>query len=215
MNGTNVTAAQYINHIQPLFDGTLGDIQREALHEGLPIIPPETARFMATLLSIKRPRRVLEIGCAVGFSAGLFCRYLADGGHVTTIDRYDCMIGKARENFKRLGIEGKVSLIEGDAGYILPQLTGTYDVIFLDAAKGQYIRFLPDCLRLLGAEGLLLADDVLQEGRVAMGRYDIPRRQRTMQARLRAFLNAVMSDKRLESAIVPIGGGLLTAHKIV
>jgi predicted O-methyltransferase YrrM len=205
---------QYINSLQPHFDGVLGEIQQAALDEGLPIIPPETAHFLATLLSLKRPRRVLEVGCAVGFSAGLFARYLTSDGHITTIDRYDYMIDKARQNFKRLGIEACVSLIEGNATEILPQLSGTFDVIFLDAAKGQYIRFLPDCLRLLNDGGLLLADDILQAGRVALGRFAVPRRQRTIQARLNAFLREVFACPALESSIIPIGDGLLLAHKI-
>ena len=204
---------QYINSMQPAFDGVLGEIQQEALEGNIPIIPPETARFLATLLSLKRPRRVLEVGCAIGFSAGIFARYLADEGHITTIDRYDDMIDKARQNFKRLGIVGCVTLIEGDAAFVLPQLTGAFDVIFLDAAKGQYVRFLPDCLRLLNTGGILLADDILQGGRVALERFAVPRRQRTIQTRLNAFLHEVFARADLEASIIPIGDGLLLAHK--
>jgi len=205
--------SDFINCVQPLCGGVLGEIQKDAMDRKIPIIPPDTARFLSTLLSIHKPCRVLEVGCAIGFSAGLFCEYLMPGGHVTTIDRYDIMIDEARTNFKRLGIEKKVTLIEGDACETLELMTGEFDLIFLDGAKGQYLQMLPRCLELLKEGGLLLADDVLQEGRIAGKRLDIPRRQRTIYTRMRTFLDALYKNPSLEACIVPVGDGLALCHK--
>ncbi len=204
---------EYLRNTQPYMDGILGEIQKEALEKNVPICPPEVARLLCTLLSMKRPKRILEIGCAVGFSSGLMSRYLASGGHITTIDRFDVMIDHARENFKKLGITDVVTLIEGDALDILPMLSDKFDVIFLDAAKGQYLQMMPYCLKLLNVDGILIADDVLQEGRIAMDRYAVPRRQRTIHTRMKEFLYTMSNTEGIESSILTIGDGVLLAHK--
>ena len=204
----------YIDQVQPLCRGVLGEIQAEALRCGLPIVPPVVARFMSTLLAIHRCENALEIGCAVGFSAGLISSCLPATGRVTTIDRYDIMIERARENFRRLGIEDRVTLLEGDARDILPTLGGPFDFIFLDAAKGQYPVFFPDCLRLLRPGGVLLVDNVLQDGRTAADRCEVTRRQRTTHTRMRAFLHEASHTPGLESSIIPIGDGLLLICKL-
>ncbi len=157
--------SRYIRLIQPKYDGVLGEIQEEALEEEIPIVPHETARFLSTLLTIKKPKEILEIGTAVAFSAGLMSRYLQEGGHVTTIDRYEYMLNIAKKNIKRMGLEEKINIIEDDAANVLPKLSGPYDFIFLDAAKAQYIQFLPELLRLMPIGGILVADDVLQGGK--------------------------------------------------
>ncbi len=213
MNNFTECITQFLLSVQPYFDGVLGEIQRDALKKNMPIIPPETARLLCTLLSIKRPERILEIGCAIGFSAGLMSRYITEDGHITTIDRYELMINQAKKNFERLKITDKVTLLEGDAAEILPTLNDSFDVIFLDAAKGQYIQFLPECLRLLKEGGLFIADDVLFDGTVAWDRSLVPRRQRTIHQRLRAFLKEVADNPCLETTILPVGGGVLISHK--
>jgi len=213
MSINNTSIENYIDEIQPLCTGALGEIQREAMQAGLPIIPPSVARFLSTLLSVHRCRNILEVGCAVGFSAALMCQYLEEGGRVTTIDRYDIMISRAKENFRKLGIENKVTLLEGDARDILPTLSGSYDFIFLDAAKGQYHIFFAECMRLLRAGGVLLADNILQGGRTAAGRYEIEKRQRTTHTRMRALLHEASNTHGLETSIIPIGDGLLLVCK--
>ena len=140
---TNDTMNAYLRTVQPMYDGILGEIQREALAAEVPIIPLETARLLSVLLTMQKPKHVLEIGTAVGFSAGLICRYLPEDGTVTTIDRFEVMLKDARVNIQRMGLEDKIKILEGDAADILPTLNGTYDMIFLDAAKGQYGSFLP------------------------------------------------------------------------
>ena len=138
---TDDTLNTYLRTVQPMYDGVLGEIQREAIAAEVPIIPLETARLLSVLLSMQKPKHILEIGTAVAFSAGLMCRYLPPDGTLTTIDRFEVMLQDARTNIKRMGLEHQIQLLEGDAADILPTLQGPYDVIFLDAAKGQYSNF--------------------------------------------------------------------------
>lgn len=211
---TNDSLNSYLRMVQPGYDGVLGQIQKEAWESGVPIIPHETARFLSVLLSMKRPKNILEIGTAVGFSAGLMSRYLQPGGKITTIDRFDVMLKDARINLKRMELEDIVELLEGDAANLLPDLTGPYDVIFMDAAKGQYSQFLPHCIRLLPVGGILIADDVLQGGSIAESRFQVPRRQRTIHKRLRNFLWEISHTPVLESSILPVGDGLALCYKV-
>ncbi len=204
---------EYIREIQPVYGGALGELQRDGLERGLPMIPPETARLLTVLLRIAKPERILEIGCCEGFSAALMVDCLQTGGHLTTIDRYGIMIERAKRNFERLGLTDRVTLLEGDAQELLGGIDGTFDVIFMDAAKGQYIQFLPHCMRLLKVGGVLIADDVLQNGNVARDRLDVPRRQRTIHTRMNDFLSAVCNAPELETCIVPIGDGLTISYK--
>ena len=199
--------SRYIRLIQPKYDGVLGE-------EEIPIVPHETARFLSTLLTIKKPKEILEIGTAVAFSAGLMSRYLQEGGHVTTIDRYEYMLNIAKKNIKRMGLEEKINIIEDDAANVLPKLSGPYDFIFLDAAKAQYIQFLPELLRLMPIGGILVADDVLQGGNIAKSRFSLPRRQRTIHKRMRNFLWDISHLDCLESSIIPIGDGIVMCTKI-
>ena len=204
----------YLRTVQPHYDGILGDIEKEARDSNVPIIPHETARLLSVLLTMKKPKKILEVGTAVGFSSGLMTRYLETGGSVTTIDRFEVMLKDARINIKRMGLEDKITILEGDAADILPTLDGPYDVIFLDAAKGQYSAFLPQCIRLLPIGGLLLVDDVLQGGDIAKIRFSVPRRQRTIHKRLRNFLWDISHTDVLTSSIVPIGDGLAVCVKV-
>lgn len=204
----------YLRNLQPHYDGVLGQIEREAREADVPIIPHETARLLSVLLTMKKPENILEIGTAVGFSSGLMSRYLKEGGKVTTIDRFEVMLKDARVNIKRMGLEDKIQIIEGDAAEVLPTLSGPYDVIFLDAAKGQYSSFLPHCIRLMPIGGLLIVDDVLQGGTIAKTRFSVPRRQRTIHKRLRNFLWDISHTDVLTSAIVPIGDGLAVCVKV-
>ena len=204
----------YLRTIQPHYDGVLGEIEKESRDAQVPVIPHETARLLSVLLTMKKPKNILEVGTAVAFSSGLMSRYLQDGGTITTIDRYELMLKDARKNIARMGLEDTIKILEGDAADILPTLTGPYDVIFLDAAKGQYSAFLPHCLRLLPVGGLLIVDDVLQGGDIAKTRFSVPRRQRTIHKRLRNFLWDISHHDALESSIVPIGDGLAVCVKI-
>jgi predicted O-methyltransferase YrrM len=183
--------------------------------EHWPIIKPEVADFMKLLLSLVRPTTVLEIGTAVGYSSILMSEFLGQDGHITTIERFPYMYTIAKENIKSAHLEDKITLLEGDANTILPALTDeSYDLIFMDCAKGQYIHFLPECLRLLKPKGLLITDNVLHKGTVARSRYLIDRRQRTTHSRLRDFLWTITHCSELQSSILPIGDGIALSHKI-
>lgn len=179
-----------------------------------PIIKPEVADFIKVQLSIIKPQKILEIGTAVGYSAILMSQYLRNTGKITTLERFPYMLGKARQNIKKANLEDVIEIIEGDAAETLPTLQDeTYDVIFMDCAKGQYIHFLEDCIRLLKIGGVLITDNVLHKGSVAKSRYLIERRQRTTHARLREFLWVITHSDQLISSIIPIGDGIALSYK--
>jgi len=205
---------EYLKNIQPPFEGVLGEIYRDALKEGFPVIPPETAKLLAFLVTLTKPVNVLEIGCAVGFSASLMTAHMPENGKVTTIDRYEYMLVRARVNIAKMSYTERIRILEGDAADILPTMTDSYDLIFLDAAKGQYGRFMPDCLRLLKTGGILIADDVLQEGLLAGDRLDTPRRQRTTYTRMNDYLRELSHTEGLQTSIIPIGDGVAVAMKL-
>ena len=141
-------------------------------------------------------------------------QYIPEDGTITTIDRFEVMLKDARVNIDRMGLNDKIKILEGDASDILPTLEGPYDVIFMDAAKGQYSNFLPHCIRLLSVGGMLIVDDVLQGGDIAKTRFEVPRRQRTIHKRLRNFLWDISHNDCLESSIVPIGDGVALCIKV-
>ena len=205
--------SEYIDEMQPYCGGKLGELQQQAYEEGLPIIHNDVARLLAVLLEMTKPKYILEIGMAVGFSASFMCGYLREGGHLTTIDRYPIMIEAAKENFKRMGVEDKVTMKIGHAEEVLAEMEGTFDFIFMDAAKGKYIEFLPHCLRMLRPGGLIVADDVLQDGRVAQKYEEIPRRQRTIHKRMNEFLTEISNRPDLTSSILTIGDGVAIIRK--
>lgn len=207
-------AASFIRSMIPDEEGIFGEIEREALEQEVPIIRRETRDFMKTLLLIKQPLRVLEVGTAVGFSAIYMSRYLPEECHVTTIEKWEPRIEKAKENFKRAGVEDKITLLEGDAALILRELKGSYDFIFMDAAKGQYINFLPDVIRLLEEDGVLVSDNVLQDGEVLDSRYVVERRNRTIHSRMREYLYALKKQEQMETSIIPLGDGVAVSVKV-
>lgn len=192
----------------------LNEIEREAREAGVPTIRPETQRLLRFFLQMQKPLTVLEIGSAVGFSALLMSEYGPTSCHITTIENYEERIVKARENFKRAEKEEKITLLAGDAADILPKLTGSYDMIFMDAAKGQYLSFLPDVMRLLSPQGLLLSDNVWQEGDILESRYAVTRRARTIHRRMREYLYQITHDERLETVILPVGDGVAASLRI-
>lgn len=207
---------EYIRALHTPPENLLHDIEKAIASgkETWPIIRPEVADFMKVQLSLVKPTEILEIGAAVGYSSILMSEYLQPGGHITTIERFDYMLKQARKNIKAASLEDTIHILEGDANDILPTLPGEkYDVIFMDCAKGQYINFLPECIRLLKPNGLLITDNVLHKGTVARARYLIERRQRTTHSRLRDFLWTITHSDELISSIVPIGDGLALSYK--
>ena len=200
-----------VNYINSLDTGNteiLDTIEKEALDTYVPIIRKEMQGFLKLLLAMKRPARILEVGTAVGFSAILMAEYDPVECEITTIENYEKRIPIARENFKRAGKEHQITLLEGDATEILKELTKPYDFIFMDAAKGQYIHFMPDILRLLKPEGLLVSDNVLQDGDIIESHFIVTRRNRTIHKRMREYLYALTHSEELVTSILPIGDGV-------
>lgn len=188
-------------------------IEQEALRDRVPIIRKEMQSFLKVLLMIKRPMRILEVGAAVGFSSILMSEYIPEGGHITTIENYDKRIPIARANFKRAGKEEQIDLIEGDALEVMHGLEGPYDLIFVDAAKGQYIHYLPEVMRLLGTDGVLVSDNVLQEGDIIESRFAVERRNRTIHSRMREYLYELKHHDQLQTSIIPLGDGVALSVK--
>ena len=204
----------YIRSLERPENPVIEAIEQEALDSFVPIIRKETQSFLKVMMLMNRPARVLEVGTAVGFSAILMSEYLPEGSHITTIENYEKRIPIARNNFKRAGKEEQITLIEGDAIEILKGLDGSFDLIFVDAAKGQYIHFLDDVLRLLAPEGVLVSDNVLQDGDVARSRYAIERRDRTIHKRMRDYLYTIKNHPQLETTILPVGDGVAISIKM-
>lgn len=191
----------------------LADLERTAGKQRVPIIAPEVARLLIVLGRLAKPLRILEIGTAIGYSSILLTGILAPGGRIDTIERQDEMLLKARENINRAGLGNVIGIIAGDAKDVLKCLYKQYDMIFLDAAKGQYPELLPECMRLLKSGGILAADNVLYKGMVA-GDDTAARKNRTIVNRMRAFLDALRNNPALETCIVPIGDGVALAYKL-
>ena len=204
----------YINSLDMGNTPLLDKIEQEALNAFVAIVRREMQSFLKVLLAVRRPIRILEVGTAVGFSALLFCEYAPEGAQITTIEKYEKRIPVARENFRRGGKEAQITLLEGDAAEILSSLTETYDFIFMDAAKGQYIHFLPDVMRLLEVGGVLVSDNVLQDGDIIESHYVVERRNRTIYKRMREYLYELKHDERLITSIVPIGDGATVSVRI-
>ena len=203
----------FINSMNADDEGIIGLIEKEAIEQQVPIIRKETKEWMKTMLYIKRPERVLEVGTAVGFSAIYMNQFLPEGAHITTIEKWEPRIEKAKENFKRAGVEERITLLEGDASDILKKLEGSFDFIFMDAAKGQYIHFLPDVIRLLAKDGILISDNVLQDGEVLDSKYVVNRRNRTIHTRMREYLYTLKNHELLETSIIPLGDGVALSVK--
>lgn len=192
----------------------LNEIEKYAIETQVPIIRKSMQSLLKFLLAYAKPKNILEVGTAIGFSALLMSEYAPQDCQITTIEKYEKRIPIARENFKRAGKEGVITLLEGDAMDILQELTGSYDIIFMDAAKGQYINFLPDILRLLAPGGLLISDNVLQEGDIIESRFAVTRRNRTIHARMREYLYELKHHPQLETVVLPVGDGVTLSTKV-
>lgn len=210
---TNERVTSFINSFSKDDSPICMTIEKEAREARVPVIRKEMGTFMKTLLAIIRPEKILEIGAAVGYSSILMSENISDTARITTIENYDKRIRAARENIRRAGKENVITLLEGDAQAVLKELTGPYDFIFLDAAKAQYITILPDILRLLGKGGVLVTDNVLQEGDITESRFGVTRRNRTIYERMREYIYQVTHCEKLVTSVIPIGDGITLSVK--
>ena len=198
----------YINSLDRGHTPFLEELAREAAEGRVPVIRREMQSFLKVFLMIQRPRKILEVGTAIGFSAVFMAEYGPEDCRITTIENYEKRISIARENIKRSGYGQRITLIPGDAAEVLKTLEGSYDLIFMDAAKGQYIRFLPEVLRLMGQGSVLISDNVLQEGDLIESHYLVERRDRTIYKRMREYLYTLKHSGELETSILPLGDGI-------
>lgn len=203
----------YINSLDRGNTEILDTIEREALDSYVPIIRKEMQSFLKLLLAMQKPKRILEVGTAVGFSAILMAEYNPYPCEIVTIENYEKRIPIARENFVRAGKENQITLIEGDATEVLKTLDEPFDMIFMDAAKGQYINFMPDILRLLKKDGVLVSDNVLQDGDIIESHFVVTRRNRTIHKRMREYLYELTHRDDLVTAVLPIGDGITVSSK--
>ena len=192
----------------------LDELEREAKAGDVPIIRKDTQALLKFLMAHARPKNILEVGCAVGFSALLMAEYSDDDTRITTIEKYEKRIPIAKENFQKYDSHNKITLLEGDATEILKTLSQGYDFIFMDAAKAQYINFLPECLRILDKGGLLVSDNVLQDGDVIESRFAVTRRDRTIHSRMREYLYELKHNDALNTVILTVGDGMTLSVKV-
>ncbi len=191
---------------------TIEQIKEKALEDHIPIILDDTLEVVGKILEDKKPDRILEIGTAVGYSAIRFSKYLIDNGYIDTIERDEERISEAKQNIKDLNLEEKIHIYEGDTLEVLPTLTGPYDVVFIDAAKGKYPIFLSEALRMLASHGIIVADNVLYKGYV-MSDYN-KHKQRTAVRGLREFLKELTENENLTTEILEVGDGLAISKKM-
>ena len=203
----------YINSLDMGNTPFLQELESRALADRVPIIRRDMQSFMRMLLAVKQPKRILEVGTAVGFSTLLMCEYGPEDMEIVTIENYEKRIPIAKQNFVRAGKEKQITLLEGDAADILKELREPFDFIFMDAAKGQYIHFMPEILRLIKPEGILVSDNVLQDGDIIESHFIVTRRNRTIYKRMREYLYELTHSDELVTSVLPIGDGITVSVK--
>jgi len=204
----------YINSLDTGNSDFVNQLRRQAVLDAIPIIRQETENLIKVLIQIRQPTHILEVGTATGYSALVMSEAMPEECQITTIEKYEKRIPVARENFRLAGKEKKIILLEGEASELLKTLEGSFEFIFMDAAKGQYIHFLPQIMRLLPKGGILVSDNVLQDGDVIESRYGVARRNRTIHSRMREYLYELTHRKDLQTSVIPVGDGMTVSVKV-
>lgn len=206
---------EYLYSLETSRGELLDTIEKKAIEDGVPIIRSETAALLRSLTAALRPENILEIGTAVGYSALQMCQVMPKNCHITTIEKYEKRIPEAKENFRKAGEESRITFLEGDADMWLKELKGKqFDLVFMDAAKGQYLNWLPLLLDLMPVGAVLISDNVLQDGDVVQSRFAVQRRNRTIHSRMREYLYELKHMEEFETAVIPIGDGVTISTRI-
>ncbi|WP_294371150.1 O-methyltransferase [uncultured Clostridium sp.] len=202
----------YIRGLIPDRTGTLKEIEDFARENGVPIVQKETGVFLEFMTSMKKPKKILELGTAVGFSSILMYESAGTEPDIVTIERDERMIELAKINLEKFNLSHKIKIEEGDCLEVLERLDDKYDLIFMDAGKGHYNHFLPHCLRLLKEDGIIVADNVLFRGMVASQEL-VKRRKITIVKRMRTYLDLVTHDENLITSVIPMGDGIAVTKR--
>ena len=206
---------EYLHSLETSRGELLDTIEKKAIEDGVPIIRSETAALLRSLTAALRPENILEIGTAVGYSALQMCQVMPANCQITTIEKYEKRIPEAKENFRKAGEESRITFLEGDADMWLKELKGKqFDLVFMDAAKGQYLNWLPLLLDLMPVGAVLISDNVLQDGDVVQSRFAVQRRNRTIHSRMREYLYELKHMEEFETAVIPIGDGVTISTRI-
>ena len=203
----------FINSFASPNSEELDKLEQYSIETNVPIVRKEMQQLIKYLLKQTQPKNILEVGTAIGFSSLLMLENLPKDSRITTIEKYEKRIPKAKENFEKFNATDRITLIEGDATEVLKELTDTYDFIFMDAAKGQYINFFPDIMKRLEAGGILLSDNVMQDGDILESKFAVERRNRTIYKRMRDYLYELTHNEELTTVILPIGDGVTISVK--
>ncbi|SFA77666.1 O-methyltransferase [Clostridium frigidicarnis] len=198
---------QYLRELIPKREGILQELEKFGEENKVPIIQKEGAKFLEFMVSMKQPKKILELGTAIGYSSILMANSVNDHVKITTVERDENMVKIAQENIKKYGYKDKINIIEGDCLEVLENLQDKFDIIFMDAGKGHYNHFLPHCLRLLADDGIIIADNVLFRGMVASNEL-VKRRKITIVKRMRTYLEMVSKDESLITSVIPMGDGI-------
>lgn len=217
MNQNEERAEVFFDTLRMELPAYITEIEREAVRDEVPVIRRAVRDLLRYLLRVNRPKKVLEVGTAVGYSALFMKECLPAASRITTIEKVEMRLVKARENFEMYDREKRIRLVEGDACEKLVEMVDredSFDFIFMDAAKGQYLNFLPSILSILRPGGILVSDNILHDGDVLESRYAVKRRDRTIHARMREYLYTITHMEELETICLSLGDGVTVSTRM-
>lgn len=212
-NIVNESVESYVRESLKRSEGLMLDMEAYAQEHSVPIVQKEVAQLINVLLKLQKPKNILEVGTAIGYSAILMAKSSGDSCTVTTIERNPIMAEQARENIEKAGLQGSIRVIEDDAIDALKLIDGEYDLIFMDAAKGQYMQFYDMVIDKLKVGGLLISDNILYKGMVASDEFAV-RRKKTIIKRMRSYIDYICSADYIETSVIPIGDGVALSYKL-
>ena len=196
-------------------EGILGEIYMSAIKRGVPVIRRSAKEFLKTQLLIKKPKNILEIGTAIGYSSLYMSQYIDEDGRITTLELDETRVIEAKENIKKLGKEEVIKVIKGDALETISTLPDdSYDFLFVDAAKGQYINYYEDVIRIAKTGAVIISDNILQDGEILESHFTVEKRNRTIHDRMRDYIYKITHDERVESSILPLADGMAVTIKV-